>query len=84
MRRGVRTVKRGADLEATLRPVTPSTIRDRLAKTARIAFQLSPAEKEEIASTASGFGLTVTDYLLRLHRLTVAIQANRGGRRRDR
>jgi hypothetical protein len=69
-----RTEKRAQDLEAVLHPVTPSAVRDRLAKSARIAFQLAPAEKREIAETASAFGLTVTDYLLRLHRLTVAIQ----------
>jgi hypothetical protein len=32
-------------------------------------FQLAPAEKTEIQETASGFGMTTTEYLLQVHRL---------------
>lgn len=47
----------------------PAEVRDRLAKTARIVFQLAPAEKREIQETASEFGMTTTEYLLQVHRL---------------
>lgn len=36
----------------------------------RINFLVTSAEKREIQETAKAFGLTVTEYLLRLHRLT--------------
>jgi len=39
-------------------------------KPERINFLVSPAEKREIQETAKVFRLTVTAYLLRLHRLT--------------
>jgi hypothetical protein len=44
-------------------------LRDHVAKTARVVFQVSPAEKREIQETASGFGMTTTEYLLQVHRL---------------
>jgi hypothetical protein len=54
------------DLDAAIRAIA---LED-LPKTARINFLVSPAEKSEIQETATSFGLTTTDYLLRLHRLT--------------
>lgn len=39
-------------LESALSPVTPAAVRNRLAKSARIVFQLAPAEKAEIQETA--------------------------------
>jgi hypothetical protein len=77
------TRRRGSgseDLEQVLRATTPSAVRDQLAKTDRLDVRLSAAEKREIQETAQAFGLTATDYVLRLHRLTVAIH----GRRRSR
>jgi hypothetical protein len=56
-------------LGSSFRTVSASVVRDRLAKTARIVFQLAPAEKAEIQETASGFGMTTTEYLLQVHRL---------------
>jgi hypothetical protein len=65
------------ELESVLSPVTSSAVRDQLAKNERLDVRLSAAEKREIQETARGFGLTTTDYVLRLHRLTVAIQATK-------
>jgi hypothetical protein len=62
-----------------LRPAIPSAGRDQLPKTNRVIFAVSPGEKREMQETASGFGLTLTDYMIRLHRLTVAIQGRKGG-----
>jgi hypothetical protein len=38
-------------------------------KTARVVFQVSPHEKREIQETASGFGMTMSEYLVQVHRL---------------
>lgn len=56
-------------LEAAVRRVTPSSVRSSLAKTARIVFQLTPDEKEQIVETARGFGMTISEYMLSIHRL---------------
>lgn len=56
-------------LESALPQVTPAAVRNRLAKSARIVFQLAPAEKAEIQETASGFGMTTSEYMLSVHRL---------------
>jgi hypothetical protein len=60
-----------------LTPATPWAERDRAEKTDRVNVRISPAEKAEMAETAERFGLGVSEYLLRLHRLTVAIQGLR-------
>lgn len=72
------------DLEAVAGRITPS--KD-LSKSERINFLVSPAEKLQIQESAKGFGLTVTDYLLQLHRVTRAMvesQKRRGAGRRSR
>jgi hypothetical protein len=75
--------RRTRDLEIVLRPVTPGLVRDRLAKSSRVTFLVSAQEKREMQETAAAFGLTLTDYMIRLHRLTVAIGSRRPtGRRR--
>jgi hypothetical protein len=51
-------------------------------KPERINFLVSAAEKREIQETAKVFGMTVTRYLLQLHRVTRAMvesQKRRGG-----
>jgi hypothetical protein len=73
MPRRVRTTA----LDDVKRRVTPGEIEDRVAKTARIVFQLAPAEKRDIQEFASRLGLTVTDYFLNLHRMTKSIAAKR-------
>lgn len=66
------------DMARTLTPETPEAQRDRLEKSDRVNLRISPEEKAEMAATAEAFGLGVSEYLLRLHRLTVAIQGRRG------
>jgi hypothetical protein len=61
--------KRASELGAVLHRVTPDSVRDSLAKTARVVFQISPAEKREIQETASGFSMTMSEYLVQVHRL---------------
>jgi hypothetical protein len=72
------------ELRRTLTPTTPWAQRDRLPKGERVNVRISSDEKAEMAETAAAFGLGVSEYLLRLHRLTVAIQGRqrrRGSRR---
>jgi hypothetical protein len=72
---------KAAEVRKTLTPATPWADRDRAPKTDRVNVRISLAEKAEMAQMAESFGLGVSEYLLRLHRLTVAI---RGSQRRDR
>jgi hypothetical protein len=53
---------------------------ERPGKPERINFLVSPAEKREIQEIAKIFGLTTTDYFLRLHRLTMAMMQPRSRR----
>jgi Mobilization protein NikA len=73
----------GPELRRVLTPTTPWAERDRAQKTDRVNVRISPSEKAEMAQTAERFGLGVSEYLLRLHRLTVAIQERRGNRRKS-
>ncbi len=66
------------DLESVAGRITPS---EDLSKSERINFLVSPAEKLQIQESAKGFGLTVTDYLLQLHRVTRAMVESRKRRR---
>ncbi len=66
------------DLESVAGRISPS---EDLSKSERINFLLSPSEKREIQDTATAFGLTTTDYLLRLHRLTRSILDSQKRRR---
>jgi len=68
---------RPVELQRGLTPATPWAVRDRAEKTDRVNVRISPEEKAEIALTAEAFGLGMSEYLLRLHRLTVAIQGRR-------
>ena len=69
-----RSAPSSQDLESVAGRITPS---EDLLKSERINFLVSPAEKREIQETAAGFGLTMTDYLLRLHRLTKSMLDSR-------
>ena len=69
-----------SDLATALRPLTSGAIRDQMPKTARIVFQVPPAEKREMAETASAFGLTLTDYFRQLHQITRALGHGPKGR----
>jgi uncharacterized protein (DUF1778 family) len=54
-------------LSRVLSGVDPNKLAQALDKRERINLRVSEADKEAIQSTAKGLGLTVTDYLLRLH-----------------
>lgn len=71
-----------AEIRRVLTPATPWAERDRAEKTDRVNVRISPGEKAEMAQTAERFGLGVSQYLLRLHRLTVAISEGGRGRKR--
>lgn len=73
-----------ADIRRVLTPATPWAERDRAEKTDRVNVRISPDEKAEMAETAEAFDLDVSEYLLRLHRLTVAIQDERLSKARRR
>lgn len=68
--------------------LTPDDVRAALGgeprpdKLDRINFLVTPKEKAEIQETAKAFGLTVTEYLLRLHRLTRSMMRPGPGRER--
>lgn len=59
-------------LEATLQKAAPKALRDALTspppKSKMLTIRISEEELEQIRASAERFGLTVTDYLLRLHR----------------
>lgn len=50
-----------------LRHIDPARLETLLVKKAVIQFRVTESEKADIQRTASELGLTVTDYLLRLH-----------------
>lgn len=54
-------------LAAHLKTVSPSRLRKLIAKDARIDFRLSETDKDAMQATAQGVGLTVSEYLVRLH-----------------
>lgn len=71
--RGAPRLPQAAEIPRDLTPATPWPERGRAEKTDRVNVRISPDEKAEMAATAESFGLGVSEYLLRLHRLTVAI-----------
>jgi hypothetical protein len=60
---------RGKSLGTVLPSVTRSDVHAHLAKRARVVFQVSAAEKGEIRETARGFSMSMSEYLVQLHRL---------------
>ncbi len=66
----------------TPQPPRPADLDAAMGPRQRINFLVTPAEKAEIEETAQFFGLTVTDYMLRLHRLTRALLESRRKRAR--
>jgi hypothetical protein len=55
-------------LEAALRDVFPSDLRRALVKDTPITFRATKQERDDMHRVATACGLTLTDYLLRLHR----------------
>lgn len=53
--------------------VDPERLKAVLKKTESLTIRLTLADKEEMQEAASAFGLTLTDYLTRLHYLAVGL-----------
>ncbi len=68
------------DLEAEMNGLTPAGYEQALRKSDRVNFAVTPQEKAEIKRAATRYGLTVTEYLLRLHRLAEGRAARAGQR----
>lgn len=58
-----------ADIEKVARRVSHREIGRALAKTERMNLLVTPGQKEAIRAAAERYGLSMTDYLLRLHAL---------------
>jgi predicted DNA binding CopG/RHH family protein len=67
-------------LARILSGVDPARLAQVLDKKERINLRVSEADKEAMQSTAKAFGLTVTDYLLRLHAFAQETRAARSKR----
>ena len=50
-----------------LETMKPKQLRDTLAKTQVVTFRVSKADKDDMQATAADLGLTLTEYLVRLH-----------------
>lgn len=61
-----------ARLEEIARKIPRKEILKALGKTERMNLLLTPQQKEEIRAVAEALGLSMTDYLLRLHALIEA------------
>jgi uncharacterized protein (DUF1778 family) len=58
-----------ARLEQVVRKIPREEIRKALGKTKRMNLLLTPQQKDEIRAAAERYGLSMTDYLLRIHSL---------------
>jgi uncharacterized protein (DUF1778 family) len=67
-------------LSRVLSGVDPNRLAQVLDKRERINLRVSEADKEAIQATAQSLGLTVTDYLLRLHIFAKETLAKRSAR----
>ena len=70
-------------LAELLKGTEPERLRSVLAKDEAITIRLTASDKASMAETASDLGLTVTDYLTRLHLFAVEVLAKdskKGGR----
>lgn len=54
-------------LAAALKNVSPDRLREVLIKDAPITFRVTRQERDDVRRVAKACGLTVTDYLIRLH-----------------
>lgn len=57
------------DLDKHLRGLSSRAVKSALGRTARLNVLVTPQQKDEIRATAERYGLSMTDYLLRLHAL---------------
>ena len=52
-----------------LEKMTKKQVKDSLAKTEVVVFRVSKTDKADMQATAKALGLTLTDYLSRLHQI---------------
>ncbi len=64
-----------------VRNIPPERLALVLERSKRINFTVTPHEHDDIRATADAFGLTMTDYLLRIHAL-VSERIREEGRKR--
>jgi len=64
------------ELAAQLRNIPPDRLERLLNKGAVINFRLSLVEKEAITQRAASFGLSVTEYILRLHNIVEKLMSD--------
>lgn len=57
------------DLERLIREIPKRKLEDALGKTERLNLLVTPQQKEGIRAAAERYGLSMTDYLLRIHAL---------------
>ena len=57
------------DLEGLIREIPKRNLEDALGKTERLNLLVTPQQKEGIRDAAERYGLSMTDYLLRIHAL---------------
>jgi len=69
-----------ADLEKVIRQIPKRKVEKALGRTERMNLLVTPQQKGEIREAAERYGLSMTDYLLRLHEM-VNSQAQRQRRR---
>ncbi len=72
--------RRKEDFYAVAKRVKPEEVEEALGKTERMNILLTPRQKAEIRAAADRYGLSMTDYLMRLHELVEAKARERRGR----
>ena len=65
-------------LAAALKDASPERLREVLVKDTPITFRVTRKERDDMHRTAKGCGLTLTDYLIRLHLFAVKMLADKG------
>ncbi|MCC6740930.1 MAG: hypothetical protein IT452_17960 [Planctomycetia bacterium] len=70
-------------LADVLKGTSPERLRSLLEKTQSVQIRVTASDKSSMAETASALGLTVTDYLTRLHLFAVEVLAREKGGRRE-
>jgi hypothetical protein len=58
-----------ADLEKAVRRIRRPEVEKALGKTERLNLLVTPQQKKEIRAAAERYGLSMTDYLVRIHAL---------------
>jgi hypothetical protein len=75
--------RKGVRIKATLPPLTldPKAVEERERRTTQLTLRLTPTERQELQVVADHYHVTVTAYLLGLHRQAMAAMRQNGGRR---